>query len=172
MRINRLFALVAVVSLLVVPSSLLASTTTSDASTAIKATPSRVCNPKKPTTCRTAELTTVMETAAIINSAVCVGPRWHCRTQTLAGGTSTFAQTNVTVTPQAAEKQATIINSAVCVGPRWHCKAQTLVDGTASFVQSLDEVTVAPQVEEKQATIINSAVCVGPRWHCAAQTLS
>ena len=98
MRMNLLLALVAVVSLLIAPSSLLASTAGPDGSAVVKAAPSKVCHPKKPITCRAAELSAVAEGTSVsvpvldeattaapaINAAICVGSRpWLCRTQTL-----------------------------------------------------------------------------------------
>ena len=164
MRTFRVLALVVVAALFVAAPGAFASVSSSDdtvSAEVISSSPSKVCHPKKPVTCRATDLAVAIADVAPSakdarlqsqEAMVCVGPRWACRANTLP--------TEIAV-PSVNDARVQSQEAMVCVGPRWACRANTLPTDSLDL-QSLTE----SRLESQEAM-----VCVGPRWACKANTL-
>ena len=134
MRTFRALALVFAVALLVASPAVFASTSSADVTVSadvLSSAPSKVCHPKKPVTCRAADLGAAIAEVAVPaakdsrlesqEAMVCFGPRWACRANTVPAGT-TKVQPSVKETESRIQSQ----EAMVCFGPRWACRADTL----------------------------------------------
>ncbi|HUP50705.1 MAG TPA: hypothetical protein VNA04_18165 [Thermoanaerobaculia bacterium] len=113
-------ALVAVALVVQLPTLLVATSSPDPGQEAVElaTTPSKLCHPKKPITCRAGELAA----AALLTEAqpvskqagLCIGPRWLCSAEENSVASSEALL--LPVDPQPVSKQA-----GLCIGPRWLC---------------------------------------------------
>ena len=109
-------ALVAIALVAAMPMLDVASSAPQEEEIRLVTTPSKMCHPKKPLTCRAADIA-ALSTAPQAESqqaALCIGPRWLCSAST--GRVSTHNR-QVTA-PVPVEQMA-----ALCIGPRWLCSS-------------------------------------------------
>ena len=128
MQKSRLVRLVLVVTVVLQASILVASPTTSEVSmTDIKSTPSKVCNPKKPVTCRAA---TITESAQSSSPETAVTPKVATFERVCMGGLRSIyckANTLAEVKPVETEQKVATFER-VCMGGlrSIYCRANTL----------------------------------------------
>ena len=141
MKFNRLFALVVVVCLAVAPTMIAApATVSSELSFDVKATPSKVCHPKKPVTCRAADLSTVtdvtlpaLEAAATLTASaeevgmICMGSRFFCRSGKTLAAPSFEATPAVTAAPVVSIQARSNEVGMICMGSRFFCKSANVL---------------------------------------------
>lgn len=87
--------------------------------------PSKLCHPKKPVTCRANDLAEAVPSVVAPveqQAALCIGPKWICRTGTeLATPAETLPA--APVTRPAMDSTIESQQAALCIGPKWICRS-------------------------------------------------